>query len=128
MNFDDYKNTKTYYDWRGVASTMRNIIHEAKMTSAERETALAAVPKQATARAAELNKEYYEEEARLTKQFYLDCRVDLGYDRFLTEVGCTMLEGHAWSEGHSNGFSDVHSVLSTLTELLDTLKDEFKAR
>ncbi len=103
-------------------------LDEIPMTKKEREDA----EKQAQEEVNEIylkeRKKYQEAQNKLDAEFYIDCREDLGYDKFLNEEGCKALESYAYQEGHSGGCGEIYNQLSELTDLAQKLVDNRKKK
>lgn len=67
-----------------------------------------------------------EERNRLKVEFWTDCRLNLGYDKWLTERGVRVLEGKAWEMGHSAGYSEVYDYLCDLVDFVREIIKETK--
>lgn len=72
------------------------------------------------------DQEYHDEVNRLKKEFWDDARRELGYDLFLTEKGCKILEDKAWEDGHYAGFGNVFACLDDLADFAHKLVVEGK--
>lgn len=115
----DYPNKKEYLQ------SLIDKINADRMTAAEREAALEAAADSAKAWFKLRLREYNDALVEKTKDFWKDCRQDMGYDKFLTENGCQLMEKLAWEKGHANGLSDVHNELCDLADLADELRYHF---
>lgn len=130
-DWDEYKVKLPYPDRKlrkDKQSELVAAIDNAKMTTGERAAAMAGVPREVSTWWETQMAPYQAEEQRLTALFWEDCREDLGYTEFLNETGVAALEKEAYDRGHSAGFSEVHCVLSDLTDLARTLVDNRKER
>lgn len=112
-------NHLSYFGWeeqKAYKASLLAEINETPMTAAERKEALAAVRCRVNQHATEQNRPYRTAEAALEREFWLDARAELGYDKFLTPEGVAALEAKAWDDGHSSGFSEVFFCLGDLTD------------
>lgn len=113
--FDYYNTIPVEYPSRvAISVALTNKIDGTPMTKEQREAAYA----DAVVEVDEIFKaklaEYRKAEAILRDQFFEDCREELGYDDFLTEEGCKLLENMAWEESHHAGFSEIYWELCDL--------------
>jgi hypothetical protein len=117
MNFDDYINNIPYPNRNAYKAKLIGEINDQRLTSQERTTLVEGVPNRVHEWFKEAVKPYNEEGARLREKFWANCREDVGYDRFLDDVGVLILEDYAWGEGHSGGYHEVHNSLLDLADL-----------
>lgn len=126
MNFDDYRNNEPYPDIYAKKREITDEINAEKLTAEERKAKLADVSRVATAWFHEAVQPYNDRQREIDRQFWADCREDIGYDEFLNEEGCKALEGYAWQEGHSSGYSEVYGYLCEMADLARKLVESAK--
>jgi hypothetical protein len=86
-----------------------DVIHNQKLTTQERTDAILNAKKEAERWYQETNKKIIEESIEKADSFWLDCRAELGYDKFLSEQGCRLLEDTALLE--SGDLEDTYNTL-----------------
>lgn len=97
------------------------IVAETRLTEKERLEAIKTAEVEAMIEWRAGKKVYNDAQGRKNSEFWADCRLDLGYDKFLDEDGCQALEAKAWEEGHSAGYGEVYGDLSRLVDLAHKL-------
>lgn len=70
----------------------------------------------------EAMKPHSAEASKLDREFWADCREELGYDKYLNETGVAMLERQAYEDGHAYGYSEVFSKLQDLEQFVDEIR------
>jgi hypothetical protein len=116
MNFDAYKNTVMYPDYHAYRAKLIEDIDNTPMTSQER--------LEARDRVAEITREWFNASVKphnarewaIQAEFWKDCQEDIGYNKFLSERQCQVLQGYAWERGHSGGYYEVYNCLLDLAE------------
>lgn len=127
-SFDYYStNSVEYPNQSEYRKRLVQVINDTPMTAAERDEALEWVHEEARIWFKEAVKPYREEAARLEREFWQDCRGELGYDSFLNSDGVAALEYAAYERGHSAGYSDIYCCLIELAELAEKLVKNGKA-
>ena len=71
---------------------------------------------------------YLKEIAKLEREFWGDCRIDLGYNKFLSADAMNAIEAYAWEHGHSHGFSEVYCYLVDIVELAKIIVRQAKIK
>lgn len=129
MDFDKYEfsHKRTVPDLVAEFKTVtKKLIDDTPMTAGEREQALSQLKAEATDYKNKLYRQRAAEYAKLREKFFLDCRAEMGYDKWLTPRGCERLENEAWDEGHSYGYCEVFVYLQRFVDLVSYLKGEIK--
>lgn len=100
------------------------VLRKAAGTLTDTEAALLAATKRnyeaALADFVEARAAWQRRDNALVEAFWNDVAEDYGWDR--SDAFVQKIEGIAWRNGHSGGFSDVYSELSDLAELYDIYK------
>jgi len=107
-----YKETQLYKKER------LKVIDDELMTAEGRTSATKNLAKEVRELVKDKNAGFNKKLKELEEEFWRDAREDLGYDSFLTEEGVKILEGKAWGEGHSSGYSEVYGCLQDLSEFV----------
>lgn len=119
--WDYYESTIPYAPIREIKDRLRAEIDAQPLTRDQRQAEHDRVPERATLIYKEANEPRARDQATLEAEFWSDCREDIGYDSFLTEEGCGILEAKAMEDGHSAGRGNVYCVLSTLSDFVETI-------
>lgn len=132
-DFDYYQNPDMpyfgYEERKQYEQNLRNQINETPMTAYERQEALDQSWKDTREYSNKQNAPYVKKQKDLEQEFWIDAREELGYDQFLSEKGCAILEQKGWEDGHSSGFSEIYGHLYDLTqfarEMIENQKESF---
>jgi hypothetical protein len=125
--FDYYStNTVPYPSLQEYKRKRREEIDNTPMTTAEREQAKNKLHVEAKDWFVAASAPYNEERRRLDAEFWADCLAELGYDKFLNNEGCGVLEAEAWERGHAWGYSEVFNCLCGLVDFVTRIVDTMK--
>ncbi len=97
-----------------------------RLTEAERQAALADVPRHVNERIKAAAAPYNAHAAKLEAEFWDDAREELGYEKFLLPAGVSALEYEAYQHGHSAGFCEIYGCLCDLSALAKVLVENKK--
>jgi hypothetical protein len=126
-DFEEYRSKLPYPDRSAIRKEVTDEINNQPLTANDRADKLADVSRIVSEKFSVAVKPYSDDEKRLEAEFYKDCREDIGYDKYLHEDGCRILEGHAYQAGHSSGYSEVYGHLCDLSSLVSSLSEHLKA-
>ena len=123
QDFSYYSFTRAPYVTRkAVEAAMLEKINQAPMTKQERDDALNEMPGQVDAEYIQANRLFREERQAKQDEFWVDCREDLGYSRWMNLEGCRIIEEMAHSKAHAEGYAEIYQHLSGLVEMLRRLR------
>lgn len=123
--WDQYKAKERYPDRvlvvREYMKERMSALDDIPMTKSQREKAEKDLAEEAQKHYQERRQIYKDSLSAALQEFWNDAREELGYDAFLDAEGMQMIEGKAWEDGHSYGYSEVFSHLKDLSELVRQL-------
>lgn len=114
-DFDYYSKVDAEYpSLQEIKAKKLAVVAETRLTEKERLEAIKMAEAGAMNEWRDAKKVYDDARGRKDSESWADCRLDLCYDKFLDEDGCSTIESKAWDKGHSAGYSEVYNVLSDL--------------
>lgn len=120
-DWEEYESKKPFVTTSHLLKGMMEDIDNTRLTKAERDVKIEEAQAKAKVEKEKINDEYREDGQKLRSQFWLDCREDIGYDKFLTNEAVVILECRVWEERQAEGLSNVYSCLVDLAGFVQDL-------
>jgi hypothetical protein len=128
-DFEDYLSKKPWPSHPQILNDLMARFDNVPMTKDQREEKMSEMRTLLISEYERRSAEWHEDQNQLYKEFFKDCRKELGYDKLLSETGCEILE--IYCEDLNESDNDDHlniwyRNLKGLTELLKSIKTEHK--